>query len=150
QWWRSGYRFFPGRLLLYEHAHRVERQAVFMLAHPAGRFAVEWALHIVRLVGDHLADPGHDAPQRLARTPVVADADGVRGDVRVEDGRQHPALRRQARIAARQDDLDQVLRHDLDVVIDAPQAAQMVLDLIAARRIALGGDQAHARVAADI
>src|SRR5262249_15123873 len=103
-------------------------------------------LRVVGLVGDHLTDAGDDAPERLAGTPVVADADGMRSDVRMENRRQHPALRRQAWITSRQDDLRQVAGDLFQLVVDEAKTADVVLQLVALGRGPLGTDQLHARM----
>jgi ATP-dependent Lon protease len=56
---------------------------------------------------ENLSDPRHDRPERLTRTPVVADADRVRRNIGMEDWREHPALGRHPRIVQRQRDLHQ-------------------------------------------
>ncbi len=132
------------------HAHRVQRQLVDVLVNPPRRLAVERALGVVALIGDHLADPRHDRPQGLAGAPVVADADRMGGDVGVEDRREHPALRRHPRVTQRQRDLDHVALHHGQVVVGLPQAPDAILELVALRQRTVGLDQLQAGMPVDV
>jgi hypothetical protein len=67
-------------------------------------FTIQWTLDVVALKSKHLADSHDHTTQRFGSTPVISDADRVRRDVGMKNGRQHPARRRISRITAGQSD----------------------------------------------
>lgn len=88
------------RRFVRRHAHGLQRQRLDVLVGPLRRLAVQRALRIIALISDHFSNMRHQRGQGLASAPVVSNADGVRGDVGVEHGRQHPALRRDPWVVA--------------------------------------------------
>jgi len=111
--------------------HRIQRQEMLVLVRPTRGLAVQRALGIVALKGDYLPDPNDQVGERLSGCPVVADTDGVRGDVGVEDRRQHPALRCLARVAAGEEHLHKMLVLFHNLAIRARfEAAKAILDVV--------------------
>jgi len=76
----------PGR-----EVRMLEWQAVEVTHGPGSRASIQWTLRVVGLKADHLADTDHELRERLAGAPVIADADPLRIDVGMEDGRRHSA-----------------------------------------------------------
>jgi hypothetical protein len=88
---------------------RVGRQLSEVFRGPLRCRTVQWTLDVVTLKSKHLAHSHDHAAQRFGGAPVIADADGVRRDVGMKNGRQHPARRRISRITAWQGDLQSML-----------------------------------------
>jgi hypothetical protein len=82
----------------------VGRQLGQVFRCPLRCLAIQWALDVVALKSKHLADTHDHAAQRFRGAPVISDADCMRSNVRMKNGRQHPACRRIAWIAAWQSD----------------------------------------------
>ena len=81
---------------------------------------------------------------------MIADANRMRGDVRVEHGREHPALRRRPRVRERQRNLDEMTLHRLEFAAGHAEALDLHFELITFGGIALDLNQLQPRVAADV
>ena len=77
------------------------------------RLAVERALDVVRLIGQHLCDAHDQVGQPFTGGPVIADANRALVEVRMKDRREHRTLRAEARVIACELNQDEVV-HPLD------------------------------------
>jgi hypothetical protein len=80
---------------------------------------------------------------------VIAHANGVRRNVGVKDGAEHPAMRRYFRIVARKRNLDNVLPSRDDCVILLFQTAHVVFQLVLLGRIPPRFDQTDSGLLAE-
>ena len=67
--------------------------------------AVQRALGVVLLIGDHPSDTNDKIVETFGCRPKIADTHRGIIEIRVKDRRQHPTLRRAPRIIERQVDL---------------------------------------------
>lgn len=79
----------------------LERQRCQVQFGPGGGAGVERAFQIITLVADHLADMHNHLRQGLPGAPMVADANLLRIDIRMENRRGHAAKGGPARIIQR-------------------------------------------------
>lgn len=86
----------------------LERKKCDIVFGPDCGFGVQRTLYVVALEADHLGYPFYELIERLVGTPVIADANLLGIDVRMEHRRQHSAERCPSRVIERQEDFDAV------------------------------------------
>jgi len=113
----------------------IDGEEVAVEVGPHGRFAVQGALDVIGLKGDHFADADDEIDQSFSSGPVVADADEGRFDVGMKDGSQHFAFGALPGIVAGQLDFHEMLiaPHRLSCGA-SDQSLNMVFCLIDFRR----------------
>src|SRR5262249_34530480 len=82
--------------------------------------------------------------------PMVANANGVGSDVGMKNGREHAALRRSARIVARENNFDHVAADGSQFAVHHSQAGDSIFELVAFGRVAFGLNQTNAGMAAHV
>ena len=118
-----------------------------VLLGPGGGFGVEGAFEIVALVTDHFADANDHVGEGLSGTPMIADADFLRVDVGMENGRQHATEGGTTRIVEGEKDFGLMDGTGQEAFVTVGnEALNVESESESFRRRAFGFDQANVRM----
>lgn len=114
----------------------IGRQQVRMEICPHGSFPIQWTFDVVDLERNHFSDPHNEINQTFTGGPVIADADRGRFNIRMENRREHFALRTLTRVLPGQLNLDAMtIRRNRSPLRIPDQPAHMILHLVSLWRI---------------
>ena len=119
------------------HVHEellwIDRNLVAVLFDPLGGPSVQRALRVVALGRRASPQTRWIIAVRASPAPMIADADGVRRDVRMENRREHAEQRCLARVSLGEGDLEAMLVRDLDLDAAFPKGPHLEHETIPLR-----------------